>query len=70
MTPIPDLRASETIVDFGQARAQRMARQRNARPFSEKVAEAQRIILQNAGLLFVLDPKPLDASGPETRTNT
>ena len=64
MGTVPDPSAGETrIIDFTQARQRRMIRPRAAKPFAERVEAAKRVVLLNAGLLFVLDPKPLDATG-------
>jgi hypothetical protein len=64
MGTVPDPSAGETrIIDFTQARQRRMIRPRAAKPFAERVEAAKRVVLRNAGLLFVLDPKPLDSAG-------
>ncbi|HKG82050.1 MAG TPA: hypothetical protein VKB16_02670 [Beijerinckiaceae bacterium] len=64
MSTVPDPSAGETrIIDFFQARQRRITRPRAARPFADKVEDAKRAVLRKAGLLFVLDPKPLDATG-------
>jgi len=64
MSTVPDPSAGETrIIDFSQARQRRMTQARAAKPFADKVEDAKRAVLRKAGLLFVLDPKPLDASG-------
>jgi len=64
MSTVPDPSAGETrIIDFSQARQRRMTQARAAKPFADQVEDAKRAALRRAGLLFVLDPKPLDAAG-------
>jgi hypothetical protein len=66
MSTVPDPSPRETrIIDFAQARQRRMIQTRAAQPFADKVEDAKRAVLRKAGLLFVLDPKPLDAPGLE-----
>ena len=67
MGTVPDPSAGETrIIDFAQARQRRMTRARAAQPLADRVEDAKRAVLRKAGLLFVLDPKPLDAIGLDT----
>ena len=64
MSTVPDPSASESrVIDFAQARQRRMIQPRAAKPLADRVEDAKRAVLRNAGLLFVLDPKPLDATG-------
>ena len=64
MSTVPDPSAGETrIIDFTQARQRRMSQPRAAKPLADRIEDAKRAVLHRAGLLFVLDPKPLDATG-------
>ena len=64
MGTVPDPSAGETrVIDFFQLRQRRITRPRAAQPFADKVEDAKRAVLRKAGLLFVLDPKPFDATG-------
>lgn len=64
MSTVPDPSASESrVIDFAQARQRRMIQPRAAKPLADRVEDAKRAVLRKAGLLFVLDPKPLDATG-------
>ena len=64
MGTVPDPSAGESrIIDFTQARQRRMIQPRAAKPLADRVEDAKRAVLRKAGLLFVLDPKPLDATG-------
>ena len=64
MSTVPDPSAGESrVIDFAQARQRRMIRPRAAKPLADRVEDAKRAVLRKAGLLFVLDPKPLDATG-------
>lgn len=64
MSTVPDPSAGETrIIDFTQARQRRMSQPRAAKPLGDRIEDAKRAVLRKAGLLFVLDPKPLDATG-------
>ena len=40
-----------------------MIQPRAAKPLADRIEDAKRAVLRRAGLLFVLDPKPLDATG-------
>ncbi|MFL5035187.1 MAG: hypothetical protein ACJ8EC_09255 [Microvirga sp.] len=64
MSTVPDQSAGESrVIDFAQARQRRMIQPRAAKPLADRVEDAKRAVLRKAGLLFVLDPKPLDATG-------
>jgi hypothetical protein len=64
MSTLPDPSAGESrVIDFAQARQRRMSQPRTAKPLADRIEDAKRAVLRKAGLLFVLDPKPLDASG-------
>ena len=64
MSTVPDPSAGESrVIDFTQARQRRMSRARAAKPLADRIEDAKRAVLRKAGLLFVLDPKPLDATG-------
>ena len=64
MSTVPDPSARESrVIDFAQARQRRMSQPRAAKPLADRIEDAKRAVLRKAGLLFVLDPKPLDATG-------
>jgi hypothetical protein len=64
MSTLPDPSAGESrVIDFAQARQRRVSQPRTAKPLADRIEDAKRAVLRKAGLLFVLDPKPLDASG-------
>ena len=64
MSTVPDPSASESrVIDFAQARQRRIIQPRAAKPLADRIEDAKRAVLRKAGLLFVLDPKPLDATG-------
>lgn len=63
---IPSKPAAAEILDFASARKRRMLKREAERPFAERVEEAKRRILRRSGLLFVLDPKPLDGAAFES----
>jgi hypothetical protein len=64
MSTLPDPSAGESrVIDFAQARQRRVSQPRTAKPLADRIEDAKRAVLRKAGLLFVLDPKPLDATG-------
>jgi hypothetical protein len=64
MSTVPDPSAGESrVIDFTQARQRRMSRARAGKPLADRIEDAKRAVLRKAGLLVVLDPKPLDATG-------